>query len=46
MSGSAAKALAEVLEDHGTEIATKAIKLAKHAGRKTVTGQDIELAVR
>ena len=46
VSGTAAKALAGVLEDHGTEIATKAIKLAKHAGRKTVTAQDIKLAVR
>jgi histone H3/H4 len=46
VSGTAAKALAGVLEDHGTEIATKAIKLAKHAGRKTVKAQDIGLAVR
>lgn len=45
VSGRAAKALAEVLEEHGTEIATRAIKLARHAGRKTVTGQDIELAI-
>jgi histone H3/H4 len=45
VSGPAAKALAEVLEDHGTEIATRAIKLARHAGRKTVTGQDMKLAV-
>jgi histone H3/H4 len=34
-----------VLEEHGTEIATRAIKLARHAGRKTVTGQDIKLAI-
>ena len=46
VSGSAAKALAEVLEEHGTEVATKAIRLARHAGRKTVKGQDIKLAVR
>jgi histone H3/H4 len=45
VSGSAAKALAEILEEHGTEIAMKAIKLARHACRKTVTAQDIKLAV-
>ena len=45
VSGRAAMALAEVLEEHGTEIATRAIKLARHAGRKTVTGQDIALAI-
>ena len=46
VSASAAKALAEVLEEYGTEVATKALKLAKHAGRKTVKAQDIELAAK
>ena len=45
VSASAAEALAEALEEHGTQIAARAIKLAKHAGRKTVTRRDIELAV-
>lgn len=44
VSASAAKALAEVLEEYGTEISLKAIKLAGHAGRKTVTAEDIKLA--
>ena len=46
VSRSAARALAEVLEEYGTEVATRAIKLARHAGRKTVKDQDIKLAVR
>ena len=45
VSGSAARALAEVLEEHGTEVAFKACKVAKHAGRKTVKAEDIKLAV-
>ena len=46
VSHSAARALAEVLEEHGTEVAAKAWKLAKHAGRKTVKAEDIKLAAR
>lgn len=38
--------LANVLEDVGMEIAEEAVKLAKHAGRKTVKAVDIELACR
>jgi len=40
------KALAEILEDYADEIGGKAAKLALHAGRKTVTGKDIKLAVK
>lgn len=44
VSWSAAEALAETLEKTGLEISARAIKFAKHAGRKTVTAADIKLA--
>lgn len=44
VSREAAKALAEILEQKGEAIATKAIKLSQHAGRKTITAEDIKLA--
>ena len=44
VSRDAAEALASILEQKGTQIAVKAIKLARHAGRKTVTSDDIKLA--
>ena len=36
--------LANVLEDIGMDIAEEAVKLAKHAGRKTVKATDVALA--
>ncbi len=36
--------LANVLEEIGIDLATDAVKLAKHAGRKTVKASDIALA--
>ena len=45
VSDEATVALAEVLEDYAVEIAERAIKLAKHAGRKTIKAEDIELAL-
>lgn len=44
VSKDAAEALSAILEQKGTQIAAKAVKLARHAGRKTVTGDDIKLA--
>lgn len=44
ISDEAAVQLAEVLEEIGEDLARDATKLAKHAGRKTVKAEDIELA--
>ncbi|RLG19899.1 histone [Candidatus Micrarchaeota archaeon] len=44
VSKSAVEALAEVLEERGLSIAARASLIAQHAGRKTVTPTDIEIA--
>lgn len=46
VSEDACEALAEVLEERGLKISAEAIKLAKHAGRKTVKAVDIKLAAQ
>jgi len=46
VSEDACEALAEVLEEYGLNISAEAIKLAKHAGRKTVKAVDIKLAAQ
>lgn len=44
VSESAARELAEVLEEYALDIANEASELADHAGRKTVRDTDIRLA--
>lgn len=44
VSEKAARAFAEVLMEVAADIATDAVRFANHAGRKTVKGEDIELA--
>ena len=46
VSEDAAKELAEVLEEYGIRIAQKAVNLSTHAKRKTITAEDIRLAVK
>lgn len=46
VSDDARDELAKVLEEKGEMIASEAVKLAKHAGRKTVNASDIEMAVK
>ncbi|MEI7434632.1 MAG: histone family protein [Methanomicrobiales archaeon] len=40
----AGEALADLMEQYGHKIAKEAVKLASHAGRKTITAADIRMA--
>ncbi len=44
VGGGAASALAALMEDYAGTVAREALKLATHAGRKTVTKEDILMA--
>ena len=46
VSDKAKVALKNAIEDIAHEIAVKSIKLAEHAGRKTIKAEDIKLAVK
>ena len=46
VSESAAKEMAEVLEEIGIKIGKEAMDFAMHAGRKTIKSEDVEIAAR
>jgi DNA-binding protein len=46
VSEDAKKELKKILEDYSIVIAEKSIKLAQHAGRKTIKAEDIKLALK
>jgi len=44
VSDKAKEALREVLEEYAEKIGERAIKFARHSGRKTIKAEDIKLA--
>ncbi len=46
VSESATKELGNYLEEEGMKVAQQAAVFSKHAGRKTVTDEDIRLALK
>ncbi|HOZ35883.1 MAG TPA: histone family protein [archaeon] len=46
VSEDAAEELSKILSEVAMDISKQAIELAKHAKRKTITGEDIKLATK
>lgn len=46
VSASAVNALSDIVKDISLEIASRAVEIAKHSGRKTVHEGDVKLAVK
>lgn len=46
VSEDAVEKMVDALEDYTTEVAKKAIAIARHSRRKTVTAEDIKLALQ
>lgn len=46
VSDAAVEALERAMEKFAKEVSAQAVSLAKHANRKTVSGEDIDLAVK
>ncbi len=46
VSDRAKTAMKSLIEDIAEEISARAVKLAHHAGRKTVKGSDVKLAAK
>lgn len=44
VSEEATKEMRDILEEYAAQIADKAAKFARHAGRKTISGEDVKLA--
>jgi histone H3/H4 len=42
----AVEELGKILEDYAVKVGKEATELARHAGRKTVKAQDIQLAIK
>ncbi len=45
VSAEAVEKMVEILEDYALQVAKRAVDIAKHSGRKTVTAEDIKLAL-
>ncbi len=46
VSEPAASALSDIVKDISLEIASRAVEIAKHSGRKTIHAEDVKLAAK